>query len=851
MGWFSRIFQKGGTASDYTLQSVRVKFSKFMDILENNNEVLKIISDMEEKSLGEYLFDINYIQSSLASVRSSVHEIAEAMITMGGEKYEPLRERYAIINAEISSLFPENRPVEEEDFAIPLENVGREKTWSVGSKSAQLGEMRSRLGLPVPEGFAISAWAYKYFVDQNDLQSRIADRITSVNITHFDDLVRISREIRSIVTSCEVPTTLVDAIQSQFAELKKRVPGSGFALRSSAVGEDTLSSFAGQYATFLNVRESELVDRYRDVLASKFTPQAIYYYLSHSFTESDLAMGVGCVSMVDAAASGVIHTRDPVQPEVDSLDIYAIYGLGKYLVDGTLAPDIYYVSRKDGRITETNVARKPVRLVLGRQGGTIQETVPENEQEKPVLNEEQVKVLAEFARQIEDHYGSPMDIEWAIDKAGNPYLLQARPLRIIAAKHSATMPDVSDLRVLCSGGVTVCPGAGSGPVFHLRSRDDLSRVPDGAVLVAPLPFPGLVTVLSKVHALVTHVGSTASHMATLAREYRIPTIVGMQSSWELEEETQVTVDASGRTVYEGLQSALIHGRHAEYNDIDDTGIFVLLKEVLGRIAPLNLVHPDDSDFIPENCRTFHDITRFVHQRAMEEMFRMGQKIRRRERVAIRLKSDIPLKVQILYIDQDLSRYGSEREVKEEDVASVPMKAFWDGIKKEGWPSAAPARGRRAISVVSKGLATKSVGDFSEQSFVVLGKEYMILSLRMGYHFTTVEAMCTEISGNNYVRFQCKGGGASFDRRSRRVQVYVGLLKSMGFECTRKGDFIDARMDYQEPAAIVKILHQLGRITVMTKQLDMALSNDNITQWYLNDFKKKLGLTEDSESPGND
>jgi pyruvate,water dikinase len=124
-----------------------------------------------------------------------------------------------------------------------------------------------------------------------------------------------------------------------------------------------------------------------------------------------------------------------------------------------------------------------------------------------------------------------------------------------------------------------------------------------------------------------------------------------------------------------------------------------------------------------------------------------------------------------------------------------------------------------------------------------------LSLRMGYHFTTVEAMCTEISGNNYVRFQCKGGGASFDRRSRRVQVFVGLLKSMGFEYTRKGDFIDARIDYQEPAANAKILNLLGRITVMTKQLDMALSNDNITQWYLDDFKKQLGLYEDSESTG--
>ena len=111
-------------------------------------------------------------------------------------------------------------------------------------------------------------------------------------------------------------------------------------------------------------------------------------------------------------------------------------------------------------------------------------------------------------------------------------------------------------------------------------------------------------------------------------------------------------------------------------------------------------------------------------------------------------------------------------------------------------------------------------------------------------------MCTSVSSNNYIRIQCKGGGASVDRRARRVLIFEGLLKSMGFEYTHKGDFIDARIDYQEPTAIVENLRQLGRITVMTKQLDMALSNDNITQWYLGDFKKKLGLTEDSESPVN-
>ena len=849
MKLFPGIFQKRQKESPHTLQAVQEKFSNFLAILENNNLVLKNISDMEEKSGGEYLFDINYIRSSLVEVRKGVLGIAEGMIALGGEKYSPLLDSYQAINEQISRIFPENRPAEKDDFAIPLEKVGREKTWSVGSKSAQLGEMKSKLSLPVPEGFAVSAWAYKHFVDTNDLQTRISDCIGSVDIKHYEDLVRVSEQIRSMVTSGEVPKDLADSIRTQYRELKKRVPRNGFALRSSAIGEDSLFSFAGQYATFLNVHETELVDRYRDVLASKFTPQAIYYYLSHSFTESDLAMGVGCMAMVDAAASGVIYTRDPVRPEDASIVIYAIYGLGKYLVDGTLMPDVFRVSREDGGVTEIIPAEKPVRLVLDTEGGTLEEPVPESEQTLPCITEEQVRVLAQFARKIEEHYGTPTDIEWAIDRSGQPFLLQARPLQVIEAKASVEEPDVSNLETLLSGGTTVCPGAGSGPIFHLKSTADLSLVPDGAVLVSPLPFPGLVTVMSKVEAIVTQVGSTASHMATLAREFRIPTLVGLENADKLPAGQRVTVDATGRAVYAGRQADLVQARRAGYEDIDDTGIYTLLKEVLSHIAPLNLLHPDDPDFKPENCRTFHDITRFVHQRAMEEMFSMGKNIKNKDRIALRLKSEIPLQVLIIYMDQDLSKYKGKRLVREEEIASVPMKAFWEGIRKEGWPSHTPqADVKGFMSVMATSASTNTRGEFSESSFAVLSKEYMILSLRMGYHFTSVEAMCTRMAGNNYIRFQCKGGGASLERRSRRIRLFIELLSSMGFENAGKGDFIDAKLAYQNPQAILDNLFILGRITMVTKQLDMALSNDSITNWYIKDFKKKLGLPEGSQPP---
>jgi pyruvate,water dikinase len=223
--------------------------------------------------------------------------------------------------------------------------------------------MKSRLGLQVPDGFAISTWAYRHFMEANNLQALISEKIHSLDIKHYDDLERVSKEIQDMVTSSPVPEDLAEAIRQGYDELEKRIPSGRFAIRSSA-RKDTHFSFAGQYETYLNVRGDNLLDRYRDVLASKFSPKAIYYFLSHTLSESGLAMGECCITMVDAVASGVTYTRDPVRPEEDCLLINSIYGLGKYLVDGTLTPDVFRVSRTEKTVKESHLATKPVRLVM-------------------------------------------------------------------------------------------------------------------------------------------------------------------------------------------------------------------------------------------------------------------------------------------------------------------------------------------------------------------------------------------------------------------------------------------------------------------------------------------------------
>ncbi|MFH2055461.1 MAG: PEP/pyruvate-binding domain-containing protein, partial [bacterium] len=580
--------------------------------------------------------------------------------------------------------------------------------------------------------------------------------------------------------------------------------------------------------------------RYRQVLASKFTPQAIFYFLSNSLVEAELAMGVCCVEMIDSKISGVVYTRDPINPERGTLLINSIFGLGKYLVDGTVTPDCYHVARTDGRLLALEISTKPKRLVLGKPAGIEIETVPQEEQRLSSLDQERVRELAQYAATLEEHFGCPLDIEWAIDNEDNLFFLQARPLHVLASSQARRRPDPSHYHLLLAGGTTVCPGAGAGQVVHIGSTLDLCGIPPGAVLVAASSFPGLITTMRQVSAIVVASGGVASHMATIAREYRVPTLAGLEGATGLPAGQIVTVDATTGRVYADRQEELLSERRREQEAFGELPICALLREVLNRITPLNLLHPADKDFRAEKCRTFHDILRFAHQRGIEEMFRIAHTAGEEQQLNRQLRTDIPVQVNIVFIeDEFLARRRGD--FRDSEIPSQPMQAFWSGIKKEGWPSAHVNNS----DIMPKAALTKQTqtrrGSFGQDSFAILSREYMLLSLHLGYHFTTVEAICSGQENKNFIRMQHKDGGAQRDRRIRRVALLAEVLSHLGFEFESSGDFFSCSISHIDMKEVEEKLGKLGRITMLTKQLDMALSNDEVAAWYTRDIMRKLGL----------
>ena len=837
MKWFRRTLRDPQSdESAEALRGIRDKFTTFYTVLERNNHALKGMSDMEAMARSGCPVETSEIRYTVDRIRRGVRDMVRNLIVLGGDTYKPLDERLREINREINKKMPGRRPIEEDAFTVPFEALTREDVWRVGCKNAHLGEMKSRLGLPVPDGFAVTAWAYKVFMDANSLQERVTSYIHGVDIGSFEDLARAAEGIQDMVLSSPVPDPVAAAIGEALDRLRERNPDARLAVRSSAIGEDTFYSFAGQYATFLNVRPEDVLDRYREVLASKFSAKAIYYFLSHSMSEADLAMSAGVMAMCDATASGVLYTRDPVRPRDGRLLVNATPGLGMPLMDGEAPPDVFKVSRDSKRCEIECIADK--REMLVARGGELSiEPVPRAARNAPCISEEQLCRLAAHAMAVEAHYGAPQDLEWAVDAQGRIAILQTRPLRIM--EESAPLdPDlVRGAQVLLDGGSVICPGAGAGPVFHAISNADLPAIPDRAVLVAPQPFPALVTALNKISALIIAEPGMASHTATLAREHATPTICGLDKALALPAGQTVTVDATAGRVYDGLLDRLIKTRQTQCSFCSEDASRELLLDLMAHITPLNLLHPSDENFQPAACQTLHDITRYAHQKAIDEMFTGARELRHKERISLRLKSDIPLEMNVIYIDQDLSGFPA-RDIPETDIASAPMAAFWEGLRSERWPV-------HLSDTQPRGLATSSThrggSSFSQTSFAVLGAEFMMVSLRMGYHFSTIEAMCAPQPDKNFIRMQLKQGGATPDRRARRVRLLTSILTAMGFNDNSKGDFLDVETSYHGPDAIKHKLRLIGRLTVMTKQLDMALSNEAITDWYISDFLKKLGL----------
>jgi len=843
----SKLFKKSSediVQTDIAKESLREKYSSFQKLLATNNQVLELMADMEEKLSGEYLFDTHYIKTNAQLIGYEVLKIIENLNALSKDKYSYLFKIHNDINAELEKILEYKMEIPVSDLTIPLENLSSQAVGIAGGKTAHLGEIKTSLHLPTPDGFAISSYAFIKFMDHNRLIEKITEKLLTLSLENLEEMNKVSKEIQDTIITSDIPEDLQEAIQSAYSRLcKKMRKETMVSVRSSAIREDSEFSFAGQYATFLNVPGDLIIQKYKEVVASLFTTRAIFYSKTKGFSEGEMVMSVGVLSMVDAASAGVMYSRDPNDPDTGHVLINAIHGLGKWVVDGTVTPDSYTVSRHPGGIIiNKEISNQEKMLVCDKNGDLAEVMVPEGKRGRQCLTDQQIESLTRYAIDLENHYESPQDVEWAIDSNEKIYILQSRPLRTMVERSGSRVcipTRLEGYNIILDKGIIACKGVGFGKVFILKDEEELKDFPEGAVLVTQHTSPKFVTVMNKASAIITDVGSATGHMASLSREYQVPTILDAEVATKiLKDGQEITVDAMNCNIYEGKVNELLEYAMKKKEPFKGTHIFKTLKKALKWIAPLNLTDPDAENFKPEFCKTFHDITRFAHEIAMKEMFNIGEEHEVEGTKTLDLLAGIPIGIHMVDIDGGIKE--NVRRATHEDILSIPFNALLNGMRGMKWPGPPPvdAKGFLGMLAHSASVPEEQLRETGKKSFAVVSKNYVNFSVRLGYHFSMIEAYAGENINDNYIKFFFKGGGASLDRRLRRVRLITEILKKMGFKVNIKEDVIDAVLTKYKQSTIEEKLEIMGKLTAYTKQLDMAMFNDAVTDMYVDQFVKE-------------
>jgi len=458
-------------------------------------------------------------------------------------------------------------------LVIPLRDLRMADVERVGGKNASLGEMLSQLGgrgIRVPDGFATTAHAFRGFLQSNQLQQRIADRLARVNVNDVKSLTDAGREIRHWVEAATIPADLEAAVRAQYKLLAGTEAAISVAVRSSATAEDLPeASFAGQQETFLNVVGVDAVlARMRDVFASLYNDRAISYRVHQGFAHADVALSVGVQRMVrsDRGSAGVMFTLDTESGFRDVVFITSNYGLGETVVQGSVNPDEFYVHKPmlaAGKfaLVRRSLGSKLVKMVYDSSVGgraVRTESVEDAQRHRFSLEDSEVLELARFAVTIEQHYGRPMDIEWGKDGVdGLLYILQARPETVQSRPQQETQLRyrLKGTAEILASGRAIGQKIGIGAVRLVHDAAHMDQVQDGDILVTEMTDPNWEPVMKRASAIVTDRGGRTCHAAIIARELGIPAVVGCgDATQRLRDGMEVTVScAEGDTgnIYAG------------------------------------------------------------------------------------------------------------------------------------------------------------------------------------------------------------------------------------------------------------------------------------------------------------
>lgn len=847
MAWaaeIARLFRFGVMRRKHVSLPFKDLFVRFHQVLEENTKAMEIITGMEDKLGGEYVFDRKFLEDTVEDIKAVILRSAYHFNAITNNRYSEI---YEVIESLIRQLQQElsgQLVFSHGQNVVALTHINDTMSDAVGNKAYKLSKVLQLPQTAVPPGIVVTAMGFRNYLAYNNLFDEITRLLASCRRGGREP-EPVSRKIRLLILGSEIPPDLRQEILKAAELVCPDRPESGlYSVRSSAVGEDGELSFAGLHDTLLNVAFRDLLSSYKQVLASLYNPAALEYRIKHQIPFSDMAMAVLYQKMVPGRVSGVIYSIDPITPHENICLLTATRGLGKGVVEGSAAVDTLRLLREppypilSSRIagSETSFTPQPT----GHVSGSPHEKPP-----RPCLTPETASSLVETAMILERFFKHPLDIEWSIDAEGRIWILQARPLGLTRGSR-ARSPELKNLllhypEIIKDLGTIAYRGIGAGPVWLAREGADFEDFPTGAVLVSRYSLPVLARVIPRASAVITDVGSPTGHMATVAREFRIPTIVDTGSATEILKSGQlVTVDAERNVVYEGRIKELLHHQLLERASFETTYEFQLLRRMLKRIAPLTLVNPEDPNFTVAGCQTLHDVLRFIHEKSIAALVHIAQDPRTLlKHGGRRLKTNLPLNLILIDIGGGLEENPSKSNLVEpRQIESLPMLALWVGLDApDVWntdPVAADFKG--LISSLTRTQTTALSGHIlTGLNVAVLSANYLNLTLRVGYHFTVVDASLWPSAQNNSIFLRFIGGAADITRRSRRAALLGSILEEFCFKVEKKGDLVIARAVNCTEQQMRAYLYVIGRLIGFLRQLDILMKDDGTVEHYFKRF----------------
>ncbi|MFW5931943.1 MAG: PEP/pyruvate-binding domain-containing protein [Desulfohalobiaceae bacterium] len=755
---------------------LRRKYQYFRDLLAQDRHCLEKMAEIEEIHYRRLPCDYAHISSRCRELVHEVELMLKSLIAMNPLRYRDLRQYQSKMAFYVELALSLDPAPSQPPYTLELSpwHCSQEL---VGGKALHLAQIKEQ-GYPVPAGFCISTRAFNRFLEVNQLRPRI-DQILSRVCLHTDNLFQYSRELQELIMQADVPEDLVLEVQEGLKDFQ----GRKLALRSSAFGEDSELSFAGQYVSLLNVDPSDWLQAYKQVLASKYSGHALSYRIRAGLPDELLSMAVLVLEMVPAQASGVVYSSDPSYP--DRAGFYIVQGLGDKLVGGTSRAREIFLAKNQGPQT------------LAEQA--------------PYLPR-----LAEYARALEEFFGCPQDIEWAADAQGQLSLLQARPLQ---GRASDWEPEQLELPVLARG-QWASSGLASGQLFRLDSRQRIPDIPEGAVVLVQGLYPELTEAVHSLSGIVAVQGSVASHLATVARETGLPIVINIDqdpASWE--EASWITLNADQGLIYSGAVPSLPKRQSPR-----QTWLTSRMQKILSNISTLNLRDAQSQEFVPQNCRSLHDLIRFAHEMGVREMFSLADPKGKGLGNSKTLQLNIPLAFRVLDLEQGLKQEARNlSSISTEQVSCRPFKALFNGLTQESipWDPDLWHFDWQEFDKLSAGIFNPSKSA-ALSSYALVARDYIHALFRFGYHFAVLDALLTPNQEQNYAQFSFKGGGGGEEQKILRLQAIQQVLEHFRFQVEIKGEMLTAEISRESEASTSQALAVLGYILGRTRLLDLGL-----------------------------